>query len=184
MHCNGSRSLEKGKLENLPNRLTFSEIYFISDEKYLQQKFGQFHFQNVPQVQRRPPRSRGSEVLWTCNILDISFSFPLIINLYIFRPFFPGASQHLWSWIPNVSTFQEQPRPTSPNSKPCSPRPRDGQQQQQRPSNSATKGAWRRLAEPYGRRGRKQDVRGLKHVDQGPTSYHGGPYCHHSCYVW
>ena len=110
---------------------------------------------------------------------------PTFLIFHLFRSFFPGASKHLWSWIPNVSAFQEQPRPTScTNPKGCSPESRDSQQQQQQrpPSGSTGKGAWGRLAEPYGRR--ERNVRGLKHLDQGPTSDHGGPYCHHSCHVW
>ena len=138
--------------------------------------------QSIPTSQLEVGVGRSPRLL-----VSLIYPFPTLthLNFHVFRPFFSGASQHLWSWIPNASPFQEHPRPSSPNSKGCSPRPRDGREQQHRlPSSSAAKRAWRRLAEPYGRRGRKPNVRGLQHVDQGPTSYHGGPYCHHSCNVW
>ena len=107
-----------------------------------------------------------------CLVVFHFFWFPT------FRSLLPSANEQLWPRIPDVSSHQEQ------HWWPDNQDPGEEQHHQQRPSPGSTgQGSRRWLARTSGLWQRKWDVRGVKTVDQGSSSYHGGPYCLYSCYV-
>ena len=110
--------------------------------------------------------------LTMCLIVFHFFWFPT------FRSLLPSANEQLWPRIPDVSSHQEQ------HWWPDNQHPGEEQHHQQRPSPCSTgQGSRRWLARTSGLWQRKWDVRGVKTVDQGSSSYHGGPYCLYSSYV-